>query len=1224
MLSYDTDGHMNTSLYDKRDDFNFSITNFPFLSSNIPSSPAYGVFISQLIRYARASTKYTDFVLRARRLSDKLLSQGYVCDRLTSSLRKFYGRYGELVIHYDVPLSRMTYLQTLVSGYNKLSDGFWTDMTTLRFDGTKSSSGRWMWGQYIPVDNSTIQWEMNPTCSPVETCGALNIQAAMTNWECSKKMGFICEMDNTAYSGCPFGWMPTDTTCYYFSDLTDPTQKLTWMQAKAYCANMQLPPNVTTPAHLLTMDNNYDYNYILSEMPEVAQTTVMFWTGLTRTGTQWRWFNNDNYNPSFIQWAKEPDNINNNENCAIIKTDGHFSDQDCSQNFNYICRATQSTDDTDYYMGCKGWSRAGHKCFKFFDNPKSTWASARQHCQVAGGDLLRVDSVDEKRWMEWQMSTNDHASYYWTGLNDQAVEGNFRWTDGSPVKLSNIRWNSEPNNWFGNEDCAVILNDAVWSDGECSLPTNYICEYINPSGGNCPSSPGWISNTNSGECYYFSPSNITLSWFEANAACRDFAFSKNTPTSLLAINSKEELNIITKVLANPSKVVLKGYWTDLNDRNHEGTWSYTDGFNNPPNMNLVLWNAEPKDVNGTKDCGLLGFGARYFEKECSGKAGFICFKYPTACDAAQDNLGCSPGWVAWQGNCYFVQTKKLVTRKNANIDCANLYGTLLRSTSSDEMTYLQTLVSGYNKLSDGFWTDMTTLRFDGTKSSSGRWMWGQYIPVDNSTIQWEMYPTSSPVETCGALNIQAAMTNWECSKKMGFICEMDNTAYSGCPFGWMPTDTTCYYFSDLTDPTQKLTWMQAKAYCANMQLPPNVTTPAHLLTMDNNYDYNYILSEMPEVAQTTVMFWTGLTRTGTQWGWFNGDNYNPTFIQWAKEPDNINNNENCAIIKTDGHFSDQDCSQNYNYICRASQSTDDTDYYMGCQGWSRAGHKCFNFFDQPKSTWATARQNCQAAGGDLLRIDSVDEKRWMEWQMSTTDHASMYWTGLNDQAVEGNFRWTDGSPVNQANIRWNSEPNEWFGNEDCAVIFNDAVWNDRDCSLPTNYICEYINPSGGNCPSSPGWVSNTNSGECYFFSPSNATLSWFEANTACRNYAFSKSTPTSLLAVNSQEELDYIASVLAIPTNFALKGYWTDLNDRNHEGTWSYTDGFNNPPNMNLVQWNAEPKDVNGTEDCGLLGFGARYFESKCGTKAGFICYKYPIDGLYGADRKTCAECVMN
>ena len=48
LLSIGRDGQLHTSLYDKRDDFNFHITNFPFLSSNIPSSPAYSVFISQL------------------------------------------------------------------------------------------------------------------------------------------------------------------------------------------------------------------------------------------------------------------------------------------------------------------------------------------------------------------------------------------------------------------------------------------------------------------------------------------------------------------------------------------------------------------------------------------------------------------------------------------------------------------------------------------------------------------------------------------------------------------------------------------------------------------------------------------------------------------------------------------------------------------------------------------------------------------------------------------------------------------------------------------------------------------------------------------------------------------------------------------------------------------------------------------------------------------------
>ena len=101
------DGQFHTSIYDKRDDFNFHITNFPFLSSNIPSSPAYGVFISQLIRYSRACSSYECFILRARRLSSKLLKRGYLQERLKSSFRKFYGRYGDLIQLYEVSLSRM-------------------------------------------------------------------------------------------------------------------------------------------------------------------------------------------------------------------------------------------------------------------------------------------------------------------------------------------------------------------------------------------------------------------------------------------------------------------------------------------------------------------------------------------------------------------------------------------------------------------------------------------------------------------------------------------------------------------------------------------------------------------------------------------------------------------------------------------------------------------------------------------------------------------------------------------------------------------------------------------------------------------------------------------------------------------------------------------------------------------------------------------------------------
>jgi hypothetical protein len=53
-LEINNGGRLKTKLYDKRDDFTFSVVNFPFISSNIPASPAYGVYISQLVHYSRA------------------------------------------------------------------------------------------------------------------------------------------------------------------------------------------------------------------------------------------------------------------------------------------------------------------------------------------------------------------------------------------------------------------------------------------------------------------------------------------------------------------------------------------------------------------------------------------------------------------------------------------------------------------------------------------------------------------------------------------------------------------------------------------------------------------------------------------------------------------------------------------------------------------------------------------------------------------------------------------------------------------------------------------------------------------------------------------------------------------------------------------------------------------------------------------------------------------
>ena len=52
---------ISTKMYDKRDDFDFEIVHFPFLDGDVPRSTSYGVYIYQLVRFARASSHVADF-----------------------------------------------------------------------------------------------------------------------------------------------------------------------------------------------------------------------------------------------------------------------------------------------------------------------------------------------------------------------------------------------------------------------------------------------------------------------------------------------------------------------------------------------------------------------------------------------------------------------------------------------------------------------------------------------------------------------------------------------------------------------------------------------------------------------------------------------------------------------------------------------------------------------------------------------------------------------------------------------------------------------------------------------------------------------------------------------------------------------------------------------------------------------------------------------------------
>ena len=107
-LEIDSERRLRTKLYDKKDYFNFPIVNFPFICSNIPASPVYGVYISQLMRYSITCGSYQDFIDKGLLLTRKLLNQGFILVKLMVSLRKFYCLHYDLVDRYGIYVSQMT------------------------------------------------------------------------------------------------------------------------------------------------------------------------------------------------------------------------------------------------------------------------------------------------------------------------------------------------------------------------------------------------------------------------------------------------------------------------------------------------------------------------------------------------------------------------------------------------------------------------------------------------------------------------------------------------------------------------------------------------------------------------------------------------------------------------------------------------------------------------------------------------------------------------------------------------------------------------------------------------------------------------------------------------------------------------------------------------------------------------------------------------------------
>ena len=92
------DDIVSSKIYDKWDDFDFEIVNFPFLDGDVPRSPSYGVYISQLISFARVCSYVDDCNNRNLFLTAKLLKQGYRYHKIRKAFSISYYRHSEFIV----------------------------------------------------------------------------------------------------------------------------------------------------------------------------------------------------------------------------------------------------------------------------------------------------------------------------------------------------------------------------------------------------------------------------------------------------------------------------------------------------------------------------------------------------------------------------------------------------------------------------------------------------------------------------------------------------------------------------------------------------------------------------------------------------------------------------------------------------------------------------------------------------------------------------------------------------------------------------------------------------------------------------------------------------------------------------------------------------------------------------------------------------------------------
>ncbi|XP_033973904.1 C-type lectin domain family 4 member E-like isoform X2 [Trematomus bernacchii] len=129
------------------------------------------------------------------------------------------------------------------------------------------------------------------------------------------------------------------------------------------------------------------------------------------------------------------------------------------------------------------------------------------------------------------------------------------------------------------------------------------------------------------------------------------------------------------------------------------------------------------------------------------------------------------------------------------------------------------------------------------------------------------------------------------------------------------------------------------------------------------------------------------------------------------------------------------------------------------EGWVSYERSCYKISTN-SLTWSKAEDQCRAQEGHLVVLNTAEE---LDYISKVVEIRYNYWIGLVERESEGHWSWVDGTDINSTPTFWDKgQPDDWDFREngvDCGQIHASVrrkrkMWNDADCSLTYQYICE--------------------------------------------------------------------------------------------------------------------------------------------------------------------------